>query len=249
MQTLLSCHGNLWYVKESLNFYHSLPKWCLWPFNGQHDIEWGLPMALHVTMVNVKHKADIQHSPANKLLWVKSWIESSTYSAMDRLRRPQKYMIISHQLHLNAWGRWPPSAARRGRDRVQMAYCNQGTFFWRKDKRILILELRDGLSAVTTNYCQNVPERSCACDDVICVITSALEDNYIPIEQLTFQSAAAHRPTSLGRAALKIATLQTGRHHLILISVDPPNCVSCVMLARNCGYVDRPDNARSVNST
>jgi hypothetical protein len=27
-------------------------------------------------------------------------------------------------------------------------------------------------------------------------------NNYIPIEQLTFQSAAAHRPVSLGRAGL-----------------------------------------------
>ncbi len=52
--------------------------------------------------------------------------------------------------------------------------------------------------------------RSCANDDVICVITSAIEDNYIPIEQLTVQSAAAHRPASLGRAGMKIATLGTG---------------------------------------
>jgi hypothetical protein len=32
-------------------------------------------------------------------------------------------------------------------------------------------------------------------------------NNYIPIEQPTFQSAAAHRPVSLGRAALRIAAL------------------------------------------
>jgi hypothetical protein len=60
---------------------------------------------------------------------------------------------------------------------------------------------------------------------------------------LTFQSAAAHRPISLGQAALKIATLQTGRHHLVLISVD----LSCAMLARNGGFVDRLDHASSVN--
>ncbi len=75
----------------------------------------------------------------------------------------------------------------------------------------------------------------------------AIEDNYIPIEQLTFQSAAAHLPASLGRAALKIATLQTGRHHIVLIPVDPPICVSCAMLARNGGFVDRLDNTSSVN--
>ncbi len=83
---------------------------------------------------------------------------------------------------------------------------------------------------------------------MIYVITSVIEDNYIPIEQLTFQSAAAHQPTSLGQAALKIATLQIGRHHLVLISVDLPICVPCVMLARNGGFVDRLDNTRSVNS-
>jgi hypothetical protein len=82
----------------------------------------------------------------------------------------------------------------------------------------------------------------------ICVITSAIENNYILIEQLTFQSAAAHRPTSLTRAALKIANLQTGRHHLVLISVDPPICIACAMLARNGGFVDRLDHTRSVNS-
>ncbi len=43
---------------------------------------------------------------------------------------------------------------------------------------------------VTTHNWRDVPERSCANDDVICVITSAIEDNYIPIEQLSFQSAA-----------------------------------------------------------
>ena len=77
------------------------------------------------------------------------------------------------------------------------------------------------------------------------MITPAIEDNYIPIGQLIFQSAAAHRPTSLGRAGLKIATLQTGRHHLVLISVDLPICVSRAMLARNGGFVDRLDHARS----
>jgi hypothetical protein len=65
------------------------------------------------------------------------------------------------------------------------------------------------LSSAPTYNCGNVPERSCANDDVLCVITSAINDNYIPIEQLTFQSAAAHLPASLSQAALKIATLQT----------------------------------------
>ncbi len=64
------------------------------------------------------------------------------------------------------------------------------TFFWNLNGATV--------SARCQPYnCQNVPERSCANDDVICVITSTLEDNYIPIEQLTFQSVAAHRPTSL----------------------------------------------------
>jgi hypothetical protein len=99
---------------------------------------------------------------------------------------------------------------------------------------------------LTYNY-QNVQERSYANDDVICVITSAIEDDYIQIEQLTFQSAASHLPTSLGLAALTIATLQTGRHHLVLISVDQTICVSCVMLARYGGFVDRLDHASSVS--
>jgi hypothetical protein len=79
----------------------------------------------------------------------------------------------------------------------------------REDNNFLEFERRDTLSAVPTYNCRNVPERSCANKDVICVITSAIEDNYIPIEQLTVQSAAGHQPTSLGRAALKIATLGT----------------------------------------
>jgi hypothetical protein len=70
--------------------------------------------------------------------------------------------------------------------------------------------MRDCLCAVPTYNCWDVLERSCGNDDVICMITSAIEDNYIPIEQLTFQSAAAHRRTSLGRARLKIATLGSG---------------------------------------
>jgi hypothetical protein len=64
-------------------------------------------------------------------------------------------------------------------------------FFWRKDNIFLEPERRDGLSTVPTYNWQNVPERSCANDDVICVITSAIGDNYMLIEQLTFQSAAA----------------------------------------------------------
>jgi hypothetical protein len=87
---------------------------------------------------------------------------------------------------------------------------DQGIFFWRKDNIFLELELRNGLSEVPAYNCRNVPEQSCANDDVICVITFAIKDNYIPREQLTFQSVDAHRPTSLGRAVLKIATLGTG---------------------------------------
>jgi hypothetical protein len=43
--------------------------------------------------------------------------------------------------------------------------------------------MRDGLCAVPTYNCRNVPEQSCANNDAICVITSAIEYNYIPIEQ------------------------------------------------------------------
>jgi hypothetical protein len=41
-----------------------------------------------------------------------------------------------------------------------------------------------------------------------CLIDSErlrISNNYIPIEQRTFQSAAAYQPASLGRVALKIA--------------------------------------------
>jgi hypothetical protein len=64
MQTPLSCYGNLLYVKERLAIYYSLLKRSLWFSYGQHDIEWGLPIALRVTRMNVKHKADIEHSLA-----------------------------------------------------------------------------------------------------------------------------------------------------------------------------------------
>jgi hypothetical protein len=60
----------------------------------------------------------------------------------------------------------------------------------------LELDLHDALSAVPTYDWRNVPERSCANDDVITQITTAIEDIYIPIEQLTFQSVAAHRSAS-----------------------------------------------------
>ncbi len=76
------------------------------------------------------------------------------------------------------------------------------------DSNFLELERRYALSAVPTCNYRNVPERSCANEDVICVITSAIKDNYIPSEQLSFQSAAAHRPTSLGRVGLKIASFE-----------------------------------------
>ena len=83
-------------------------------------------------------------------------------------------------------------------------------FFWRFDQFFLELDRRDASSPVPTYNYRKVLERSCANDDVITQITSAIVDNYIPIEQLTFQLAAPHRPTSLGRAGLKIATLGTG---------------------------------------
>jgi hypothetical protein len=67
MQTPLSCYGNLLYVKERLAIYYTLLKRSLLFSYGQHDchdIEWGPPTALHVTMMNVKRKADIEHSLA-----------------------------------------------------------------------------------------------------------------------------------------------------------------------------------------
>ena len=64
MQTQLSCYGNLLYVKERLAIYYSLLKRSVRFSYGQHDIEWGLPTALHVTRMNVKSKADIEHSLA-----------------------------------------------------------------------------------------------------------------------------------------------------------------------------------------
>ncbi len=85
-----------------------------------------------------------------------------------------------------------------------------------------------------------------------CVIDSERlrnSNNSIPVEQHTFQSAAALLPTSLGRAGKEIATLQTGSHHFVLISVRPANlCIFCAMLARIGGFVNRLDNAHLVNS-
>jgi hypothetical protein len=57
----LSCFGNLPYVKERLAIYYSLLKRFLRFCYGQHDIKWCPPTA-HVTMMNVKRKADIEHS-------------------------------------------------------------------------------------------------------------------------------------------------------------------------------------------
>jgi hypothetical protein len=62
MQTPSSCYVNLLYVQERLAIYNSLLQRSLRFSDGQHDIEWGSPTALHVTMV--KRKADIEHSPA-----------------------------------------------------------------------------------------------------------------------------------------------------------------------------------------
>jgi hypothetical protein len=64
MQTLLSCYGNLLYVKERLAIYYRLLKRSLLYSYGQHDTEWGSPTALHVIRMNVKRKADIEHSLA-----------------------------------------------------------------------------------------------------------------------------------------------------------------------------------------
>jgi hypothetical protein len=62
MQTPLSCCGNLLYVKERLAIYYSLLKISLRFSYGRHYIEWGPPTALHVTRLNVKRNADIEHS-------------------------------------------------------------------------------------------------------------------------------------------------------------------------------------------
>ncbi len=64
MHTPLSCYGNLLYVKERFAISYSLLKRSLRFSYGQHDIEWGPPTVLHVTMMNVKRKADIEHSLA-----------------------------------------------------------------------------------------------------------------------------------------------------------------------------------------
>ncbi len=55
-------------------------------------------------------------------------------------------------------------------------------------------------------------------------------NNYIPIEQSTFQCGCRPPARILGRAGLKIATLQTGSHPFVLISVEPANlcCVQCL---------------------
>ncbi len=63
-QTQLSCYGILLYVKERLATYYSLLKRSLRFSYGQHDIERGPPTALRETMMNVKRKADIEHSLA-----------------------------------------------------------------------------------------------------------------------------------------------------------------------------------------
>ncbi len=68
----------------------------------------------------------------------------------------------------------------------------QAIFFWRFYHFFLELDRRDALSAVPTYNWRNVPERSCANDDVITQITSAIEDNYIPIEQLQRPPTGAH---------------------------------------------------------
>jgi hypothetical protein len=88
MQTQLSCNVNLLYVKERLAIYYSLLKRSLQFSYGQHKIEWGLPTAPHVTMMNMKHKADIEHSLA--LVKIMNGIQ---YAFCHGL---QKYKIISH---------------------------------------------------------------------------------------------------------------------------------------------------------
>jgi hypothetical protein len=64
---------------------------------------------------------------------------------------------------------------------------NQVICFWIFYHFVLDLDRRDDvLSAVPTYNWRNVPERTCVNDDVITQFTSAIEDNYIPIEQLLF---------------------------------------------------------------
>jgi hypothetical protein len=63
MQTPLSCYGNLLYVKERLAICYRLLKRYLRFSHGEHDIKRSSPTALHVARMNMKCKADIEHSP------------------------------------------------------------------------------------------------------------------------------------------------------------------------------------------
>ncbi len=87
---LLWPDGILLYLKERLTNYHSLLKRSLRFSYGQHDIEWAPPTALHVTVTNVTHTADIEHSLA-------------MIEAMNRIKYVfgEKYKIKSHPLRLN----------------------------------------------------------------------------------------------------------------------------------------------------
>ncbi len=70
-------------------------------------------------------------------------------------------------------------------------------------------------SATLWARCRAIIERGIMCQcrrdllKVSVMISEQLRNhnNYIPIEQPTFKSAAAHWPVSLGRPALRIATL------------------------------------------
>ena len=73
-------------------------------------------------------------------------------------------------------------------------------------------------------------------------------NNCIPIEQSTSQSAAAHRPTSWAGPDWRLQLFRQAVIILFLFQSSPPICVSCAMLARIGGFVDRLDNILIVSS-
>ncbi len=98
MQIPLSCYENLLYIKERLAICNRLLKRSLLFSYGQHDIEWGVPTVYMWPwwMWSIRPTSSIHLLP----WWSKSWIESSMYSAMDRLRGSHQNKI-SHPLQLN----------------------------------------------------------------------------------------------------------------------------------------------------
>jgi hypothetical protein len=85
---------------------------------------------------------------------------------------------------------------------VCLNYLDKVTKLFFSGDFITFLELgwRDALSAVLTYNWQNVFERSCADADVICMITSAIENNYIPIEQQRYQQSDSYLRDTAGGA-------------------------------------------------